>query len=77
MPVAQIKKLTDKPGNQDKIMRNLKNTGDSNRQLSQPPILKTKPSRELSNRKVLDMDAYPTYTNAYSCLLYTSDAADE
>ena len=68
MPVAQIKKLTDKPGNQDKIMRNLKNTGDSNRQLSQPPILKTKPSRELSNRKVLDMDAYPTYTNAYSDL---------
>ena len=39
MPVAQLKKIADRPG-QDKIMRNLKNTGDSNRQLSQPPILK-------------------------------------
>ena len=68
MPIAQIKKLTDKPGNQDKIMRNLKNTGDSNRQLSQPPVLKKRPSREVSGREVLDMDAYPTYTQAYSDL---------
>ena len=68
MPIAQIKKLTDKPGNQDKIMRNLKNMGDSNRQLSQPPVLKKRPSREVSGREVLDMDAYPTYTQAYSDL---------
>ena len=67
MPVAQLKKIADKPG-QDKIMRNLKNTGDSNRQLSQPPVLKKRPSRELSGREVLDMDAYPTYTQAYSDL---------
>ena len=62
MPIAQIKKLTDKPGNQDKIMRNLKNTGDSNRQLSQPPILK----KDKSGR--IDMDAYPSYAQAYSDL---------
>jgi hypothetical protein len=68
MPIAQIKKLTDKPGNQDKIMRNLKNMGDSNRQLSQPPVLKKKPSREVSGREVLDMDAYPTYSQAYNDL---------
>ena len=68
MPIAQIKKLTDKPGNQDKIMRNLKNMGDSNRQLSQPPVLKKKPSREVSGREVLDMDAYPNYTQSYSDL---------
>jgi hypothetical protein len=68
MPIAQIKKLTDKPGNQDKIMRNLKNMGDSNRQLSQPPVLKKKPSREVSGREVLDMDAYPTDSRAYSDL---------
>ena len=67
MPVAQLKKIADKPG-QDKIMRNLKNTGDSNRQLSQPPVLKKRPSREVSGREVLDMDAYPTYTQAYSDL---------
>ena len=68
MPIAQIKKLTDKPGNQDKIMRNLKNTGDSNRQLSQPPILRKRPSREVSGREVLDHDAYPTYSQAYNDL---------
>ena len=68
MPIAQMKKLVDRPGDYDKIMRNLKNTGDSNRQLSQPPILKKKPSREVSGREVLDMDAYPTYTHAYGDL---------
>ena len=68
MPIAQIKNLTDNPGNQDKIMRNLKNMGDSNRQLSQPPVLKKKPSREVSGREVLDMDAYPTYSQAYNDL---------
>ena len=68
MPIAQIKKLTDSPGNQDKIMRNLKNMGDSNRQLSQPPVLKKRPSREVSGREVLDMDAYPTYSQAYNDL---------
>ena len=62
MPIAQIKKLTDKPGNQDKIMRNLKNMGDSNRQLSQPPVLK----KDKSGR--IDHDAYPTYTQAYNDL---------
>ena len=67
MPVAQLKKIADKPG-QDKIMRNLKNTGDSNRQLSQPPVLKKRPSRELSGREVLDMDAYPNYSQAYNDL---------
>ena len=67
MPIAQIKKLTDTPG-QDKIMRNLKNMGDSNRQLSQPPVLKKRPSREVSGREVLDMDAYPTDSRAYSDL---------
>ena len=61
MPVAQLKKIADRPG-QDKIMRNLKNTGDSNRQLSQPPILK----KDKSGR--IDMDAYPTYTQSYSDL---------
>ena len=68
MPIAQIKKLTDNPGNQDKIMRNLKNMGDSNRQLSQPPILRKRPSREVSGREVLDHDAYPTYSQAYNDL---------
>lgn len=68
MPIAQIKKLTDNPGNQDKIMRNLKNMGDSNRQLSQPPVLKKRPSREVSGREVLDMDAYPSYSQAYNDL---------
>ena len=68
MPIAQIKKLTDKPGNQDKIMRNLKNMGDSNRQLSQPPVLRKRPSREMSGREVLDHDAYPTYSQAYNDL---------
>ena len=68
MPIAQIKKLVDSPGNQDKIMRNLKNTGDSNRQLSQPPILRKRPSREVSGREVLDHDAYPTYSQAYNDL---------
>ena len=68
MPIAQMKKFADKPGDYDKIMRNLKNTGDSNRQLSQPPVLKKKPSREVSGREVLDMDAYPSYTKAYSDL---------
>ena len=68
MPIAQIRKLIDEPGNQDKIMRNLKNMGDSNRQLSQPPVLRKRPSREVSGREVLDMDAYPTYTQAYSDL---------
>ena len=67
MQVAQLKKIADQHG-QDKIMRNLKNTGDSNRQLSQPPVLKKRPSREVSGREVLDMDAYPTYTQAYSDL---------
>ena len=67
MPVAQLKKIADKPG-QDKIMRNLKNTGDSNRQLSQPPVLRKRPSREMSGREVLDHDAYPTYTQAYNDL---------
>ena len=42
--------------------------GDSNRQLSQPPVLKKKPSREVSGREVLDMDAYPNYTQSYSDL---------
>ena len=68
MPIAQIRKLIDEPGNQDKIMRNLKNMGDSNRQLSQPPVLKKRPSREVSGREVLDMDAYPTDSRAYSDL---------
>ena len=68
MPIAQIKKLTDKPGNQDKIMRNLKNMGDSNRQLSLPPVLRKRPSREMSGREVLDHDAYPTYSQAYNDL---------
>ena len=67
MPVAQFKKIADRPG-QDKIMRNLKNTGDSNRQLSQPPVLRKRPSREMSGREVLDHDAYPTYTQAYNDL---------
>ena len=67
MPVAQLKKIADKPG-QDKIMRNLKNMGDSNRQLSQPPVLRKRPSREMSGREVLDHDAYPTYTQAYNDL---------
>ena len=67
MPVAQLKKIADKPG-QDKIMRNLKNTGDSNRQLSQPPVLRKRPSREMSGREVLDHDAYPTYSQAYNDL---------
>ena len=67
MPVAQFKKIADRPG-QDKIMRNLKNTGDSNRQLSQPPVLRKRPSREMSGREVLDHDAYPTYSQAYNDL---------
>ena len=61
MPVAQLKKIADRPG-QDKIMRNLKNMGDSNRQLSQPPVLK----KDKSGR--IDHDAYPTYTQAYNDL---------
>ena len=67
MPVAQFKKIADRP-DQDKIMRNLKNTGDSNRQLSQPPVLRKRPSREMSGREVLDHDAYPTYSQAYNDL---------
>ena len=67
MPVAQLKKIADKTG-QDKIMRNLKNMGDSNRQLSQPPVLRKRPSREMSGREVLDHDAYPTYSQAYNDL---------
>ena len=61
MPVAQLKNIADRPG-QDKIMRNLKNMGDSNRQLSQPPVLK----KDKSGR--IDHDAYPTYTQAYNDL---------
>ena len=61
MPVAQLKNIADIPG-QDKIMRNLKNMGDSNRQLSQPPVLK----KDKSGR--IDHDAYPTYTQAYNDL---------
>ena len=67
MPVAQLKNIADRPG-QDKIMRNLKNMGDSNRQLSQPPVLRKRPSREMSGREVLDHDAYPTYSQAYNDL---------
>ena len=67
MPVAQLKNIADRPG-QDRIMRNLKNTGDSNRQLSQPPVLRKRPSREMSGREVLDHDAYPTYSQAYNDL---------
>ena len=61
MPVAQLKNIADIPG-QDKIMRNLKNMGDSNRQLSQPPVLK----KDKSGR--IDHDAYPTYSQAYNDL---------
>ena len=42
--------------------------GDSNRQLSQPHVLRKRPSREMSGREVLDHDAYPTYSQAYNDL---------